>query len=191
MDFEAFPKIGRLKRDCVVTEKIDGSNAQIAIVRDDGTATGAVAYNGEYAMFAGSRNRWLQPGKSNDNFGFAGWVVDNSAALFALGPGRHYGEWWGLGIQRGYGLTERRFSLFNAHRWRDERPSCCGVVPVLYQGVFESSEIDSRVADLRWNGSRANPGFMKPEGIIVYHAATKTMFKRTLEDDEVPKGLAA
>ena len=34
-----------------------------------------------------------------------------------LVPGRHFGEWWGSGIQRGYGLDEKTFSLFNAYRW--------------------------------------------------------------------------
>lgn len=31
VDFQSFPKIGRLNRDCVITEKIDGSNGQIHI----------------------------------------------------------------------------------------------------------------------------------------------------------------
>jgi hypothetical protein len=30
-DFQSFSKIPRLMRECVVTEKIDGSNAQILI----------------------------------------------------------------------------------------------------------------------------------------------------------------
>ena len=29
MEFEAFPKIGRMNRDCTITEKIDGTNAQL------------------------------------------------------------------------------------------------------------------------------------------------------------------
>ena len=55
-----------------------------------------------------------------------------------LGVGQHFGEWWGFGIQRGYGLHERRFSLFNTGRWSDPavRPACCGVVPVLADGDF-------------------------------------------------------
>ena len=191
MIFEAFPKIGRLKRDCLVTEKIDGSNAQIGIIKDDGNTSGAVAYDGGYAMFAGSRSRWLQPGKTTDNFGFAGWVVDNSSALFALGEGRHFGEWWGLGIQRGYGLTERRFSLFNPYRWKDDvRPACCHVVPILYQGVFDSAAIEGTIETLKDVGSYARPGFGNPEGIIVWHSATKTYFKRLIEGDKMSKSEA-
>lgn len=191
MLFEPFPKIGRLKRDCLVTEKIDGSNAQVAIVPDAESGEGYTAYVGGNFIFAGSRNRWLQPGKSTDNFGFAGWVKDNADELSKLGPGRHYGEWWGLGIQRGYGLTERRFSLFNPYRWKDAvRPACCGVVPILYQGVFDSAAIDAAITSLETGGSHAKHGFMKPEGIIVWHSATKTYFKRLLENDEMSKGEA-
>jgi hypothetical protein len=56
--------------------------------------------------------------------------------LLTLGPGRHFGEWWGAGIQRRYGLTEKRFSLFNVTRWGEARPACCHVVPTLYRGPF-------------------------------------------------------
>jgi hypothetical protein len=30
VEFAGFPKIARLSRECVITEKIDGTNAQIA-----------------------------------------------------------------------------------------------------------------------------------------------------------------
>lgn len=29
LHFETFPKIGRMKRNCIITKKIDGTNAQI------------------------------------------------------------------------------------------------------------------------------------------------------------------
>lgn len=194
MTFEPFPKIGRLKRDCVVTEKIDGTNAQI-FIQPSGMfdrPNECVAYADGHYIFAGSRTRWLQPGKATDNFGFAAWVQENAAELAKLGPGRHFGEWWGRGIQRGYGLSERRFSLFNPFRWKDDiRPACCHVVPILYQGLFDSKAIDECVNAFEWNGSHAAPGFMQPEGIIVFHSATKTYFKRLLVNDEEPKGLAA
>src|SRR5262245_19038779 len=122
--FEAFQKIGRLKRGCVITEKVDGTNAQIAF-SDDGT------------MHVGSRNRWITP--EDDNFGFARWCAEHAEELKQLGPGRHFGEWYGAGIQRRYGLIEKRFALFNTERWRDgraPRPTCCGVVPILYEGPF-------------------------------------------------------
>lgn len=182
IEFQAFPKIPRLNRDCVITEKLDGSNAQVSI--DD---------NG--VVKAGSRSRWITPCtvlKSTDNFGFAAWVESNADELRKLGPGIHFGEWWGLGIQRGYGLHERRFSLFNAERWSDDsvRPSCCSVVPVLYLGPFSTFDVEEAVRRLREYGSTAAPGFMKPEGVIVWHCAARSMFKVTLEKDSVPKGAA-
>ncbi len=129
--FQEFPKMARLTRDCVITEKIDGTNAQIEIVAAS-SAPGAtpvtidmgqfvIAANAELGLllFAGSRTRYITP--ADDNFGFAKWVQANTDALWSLGEGRHYGEWWGQGIQRGYGLTEKRFSLFNTGRWADSR----------------------------------------------------------------------
>lgn len=178
MEFEEFPKIPRLRRDCVITEKIDGTNAQVHITEE-----------GE--ILAGSRSRYLTPG--DDNFGFAAWVDKHKAELLTLGPGRHFGEWWGSGIQRKYGLTggDKRFSLFNVGRWAGkELPACVGLVPVLYQGPFSSEVVDSIIADLAKNGSRVAPGFMNPEGIVVYHAAARSLFKVTIEKDEEPKGKA-
>ncbi len=178
-EFQEFPKIPRLKRGCWVTEKIDGTNAQIHITDE-----------GEFLV--GSRNRYLTV--KEDNFGFARWCEANREALMLLGPGRHFGEWWGSGVQRGYGLTngEKRFSLFNTGRWTPETlPPCVGLVPVLYSGPFSSDVVDSCIEDLRVNGSKASPGFMKPEGIVVYHAAARSLFKVTVEKDEEPKGLAA
>ena len=34
MEFEGFPKIARLSREIVVTEKIDGTNARVCITED-------------------------------------------------------------------------------------------------------------------------------------------------------------
>lgn len=173
--FVPFPKIPRMLRNCVVTEKIDGTNAQI-VVDDDGH------------IYAGSRTRIITP--SEDNFGFARWVDANADELRKLGPGRHFGEWWGLGINRGYGLREKRFSLFNVAKWSDSmvRPACCDVVPVLYEGPFADAEIKHCVDYLRTDGSVAAPGFMDPEGVIVWHEAARQMFKITCVDDEKPKG---
>lgn len=181
-DFEPFPKIGRLVRGIVVTEKIDGSNGQIAISDDLSVVR------------AGSRTRWIEPGKATDNYGFAAWVAANADELRQLAPGRHFGEWWGSGINRGYGLTggEKRFSLFNTGRWSslESRPACCGVVPVLYAGPFGEDGIASALHSLVRGGSVAAPGFMDPEGVVVFHSATGTLFKRTIKNDDAPKGLA-
>lgn len=172
-DFKPFDKIARLSRGCVVTEKIDGTNAQIHIT-DEGD------------IFAGSRTRWITPG--DDNYGFARWVEDHRWELLSLGVGSHFGEWWGLGIQRSYGLKEKRFSLFNVGRWRaTPPPACCHLVPILYEGPYDTMNVEGILDDLRRNGSRAAPGFMRPEGVVIYHAASRTLFKKTLEKDSEPK----
>jgi hypothetical protein len=170
--FEEFPKIARLSRDCVITEKLDGTNAQVLV-----TETGEV--------IAGSRSRFLTV--DADNFGFAAWARKHADELRELGPGRHFGEWYGQGIQRTYGLTTRRFALFNVARWGESRPACCDVVPVLYRGVFDTFHADEAIDLLRRDGSRAAPGFMRPEGIVVWHEAARVGFKKTLERDEERK----
>jgi len=202
--FEPFAKIGRLKRDMVITEKIDGTNAQVHIIEADALAVGIDESNvlarneaGDI-MLAGSRSRYLSVGhdgvKGQDNFGFAAWVKANADALWSLGHGRHYGEWWGSGVQRGYGLTDKRFSLFNTRRWLDGKetlPACCHLVPVLKHWTFDTTVIDEVITELSENGSAAAPGFMQPEGIVIYQVATGTLFKRTLDKDDEPKGKQA
>jgi hypothetical protein len=178
-DFVEFPKIARLSREVIVTEKIDGTNGQI-FIGDDGD------------MYVGSRTRWITP--ETDNHGFARWAFDHSLELHQLGPGRHFGEWWGSGIQRGYGLPkgEKRFSLFNTIRWGEERdkekypedkPACCHVVPVLYRGNFITERIMMELNWLQELGSKAAPGFEQPEGIVIYHITGNVAFKKTLGND--------
>lgn len=172
--FTAFPKIPRLSRDCLVTEKIDGTNGQV-VVSEEGRV-----------VAVGSRNRYITP--EQDNYGFAAWVAAHAEELAELGPGRHFGEWWGPGIQRGYGLKERRFSLFNVARHADTAPACCSVVPVLWKGNFDDFNAAEILAKLEAQGSVASPGFMRPEGIVVFHQGA--MFKKLLENDSQPKGVA-
>jgi hypothetical protein len=178
IEFIPFPKIARFSREVVITEKIDGTNAQVYI-----NAAGNRAW-------AGSRTRWITP--EADNFGFAAWVRDNHDELLKLGPGSHFGEWWGAGIQRNYGLQEKRFSLFNVSRWADAtaRPACCGVVPELWRGSADelNDTIAKWISVLSMEGSVAAPGFMKPEGIVVFHTASGQLFKKTIEKDEKHKG---
>lgn len=187
VEFEEFTKIARLSRDCTVTEKIDGTNAQVYVGED-----------GE--VRAGSRNRWLTV--ADDNFGFAHWVAEHEDELRqGLGIGRHFGEWWGSGIQRRYGLDHKRFSLFNVARWVDTHgnhalqnekqsyaPACCHVVPILYKGIFETKAIEYlALAPLAEQGSIAAPGFKNPEGVVIWHEHARVLFKKTLLKDEVPK----
>lgn len=120
--FQPFPKMARLTRECVITEKIDGTNAQVFIVHSLAPEPGAIAHKslgdaGDLSTFAGSRTRYITP--DADNMGFAAWVKANAEQLWALGPGRHFGEWWESKIQRGYGQPggTKHFSLFNTSRW--------------------------------------------------------------------------
>jgi hypothetical protein len=214
LQFGGFPKMARLTRRAVVTEKIDGSNAQIYIVPKPilvSDISGVTAVTDTHLLYAGSRNRWITP--RDDNFGFAAWVHQNAEELQQLGAGRHFGEWWGSGIQRGYGYKkgERFFSLFNAQRWvpahmplghiptldpraepvlQQHAPACCRVVPVLYDGTFCTQVVEACMGALRAGGSIAEPGFMNPEGLVVYHVAAGVGFKKTLNGDDAKGGAA-
>lgn len=219
IEFTAWPKTPRLFRDMTITEKIDGTNAAVVIALANGPISeevetpeylrdlGAVAVvrfdNLTYLVGAQSRKRMIFPG--DDNFAFAAWVKDNALGLaFHLGVGIHYGEWWGSGIQRGYGLTggSKNFSLFNVHRYAeavrvnahtegDAWVPGLRVVPTLYQGPFSEEAIQDALHTLENVGSEAAPGFNKPEGVIVYHSASRQVYKVLLENDALPKGAVA
>ncbi len=197
--FMPWPKISRLNRDIVITEKLDGTNAAVVIT--------------ETSVYAQSRTRVLTPQK--DNFGFRAWVDANADALrYALGVGTHFGEWWGKGIQRGYGVEGKTFSLFNTDKWfvkeaghpwqltqelQEIRKNgvAISVVPVLYEGpwvnnlgfkdepaTFSMKYAPQFILDwLRKDGSVAVPG-APAEGIVVFHYASGTMFKATVDGDE-------
>ena len=254
-EFSEFKKIPRLNRDIIITEKIDGTNAQIFIDELPGTPGerdgDAICVTGGFRLRAGQRTRWATP--ERDNAGFAKWAFANAEELVnLLGIGRHFGEWWGAGVQRTYGLKEKRFSLFNVSRYgqvteyldprcvskppsgvsygptiglmewyqtpppeaikhqtlkgekvcacRDARPATLttigGVqieaVPVLYRGPWFTDVMvwapGLMLNEMRTGGSLAVPGYMDPEGIVVFHEASGTLFKATCKDDEKPKG---
>lgn len=226
--FQEFPKMARYSRECIITEKIDGTNAQILIVPkaefdrqwDEFLAAGpdtrpsspiAAATVDDMVLIAGSRTRWIRPkapGEKGDpdNYGFAAWVKANASELVKLGPGRHFGEWFGSGINRAYGLVngDRRFALFNVSRWipateaseqgvlnkeTGEVIYCCRVVPTLAVGDFRSAIVTEAITMLAIRGSSAQPGFMSPEGIVIFHCAAQIGFKKTLLNDESPKGV--
>ena len=225
LDFLEFPKMARLSREMIITEKIDGTNSQIFIWDEekdikieDGTVQKKgkkpdnipfIYSDGNLHIATGSRTRWITP--KDDNYGFSKWVFENSGKLIELNDGRHFGEWWGSGVQRGYGLQkgDKRFSLFNVSRWalhgtqprlipnadptiekfQDVLPEICSLVPELYRGQFDTQKINEVLEDLKINGSYASKGFMKPEGIIAFHVAANIGFKKTIEKDEIPKSL--
>lgn len=176
LEFEGFPKIPRLNKifgKCVITEKIDGTNAHILIDSD------------EITYYVGSRTRWINP--KDDNYGFAKWVEDNESEILKLGPGHHFGEWYGNGIQRNYGLKEKRWALFNTKRWNEHnpnKPKCCDVVKELYSGEFSFDIVENIINKLKEKGSQQVKGFMKPEGIIIYFHEIRQMAKWTFEYTE-------
>lgn len=188
LEFETFPKIGRMSSNCTITEKIDGTNAQIV-------------FDEHGNMLVGSRKRAIfpegsvydtatqRPRRGTDNYGFAKWAYDNHPALFNfLGKGRHYGEWAGHGIQRAYGLDQKRFYLFNTARFGPQGQAIptelqelgLDSVPVLYEGEHDSREVCDEMTNLKVFGSRIN-GFDNPEGVIVYLHGLKSYYKDTFE----------
>ncbi|QFG25474.1 RNA ligase family protein [Actinomadura sp. WMMB 499] len=205
--FQRWPKTPRLNQDMIVTEKIDGTNGAVIIRKapEGSPFTGSVEHlaghkDGEvWFVGAQSRNRLLPMGprgmddvswRKEDNAGFAQWVKQNAWALaLTLGEGHHYGEWYGQKIGRKYGLTERRFALFNVGRYGPlDLSTVPGLetVPVLYQGPFDSHDAMAIYDELMETGSRAVPGWDNPEGVIVYHCGSKQVYKVT-DNGDVPK----
>lgn len=161
MEFKPWPKIVRVenKRSPIFTEKIDGTNACIAIE------------NGQISHVQ-SRNRIITP--DSDNYGFARWVQDNVGTVLQLGDGYHFGEWWGQGIGRKYDLTERRFSLFNTRRWGGHNPPPEGIYVVPHLRANTIEEVKQLLIE---HGSFAAPGFMDIEGAVMFEPDTETCFK--------------
>ncbi len=172
-EFQAWPKTPRYAPvQCRITEKIDGTNACVVIYPVDSATYACLPHEHTvwhvdgllYSVSACSRTRFITP--DSDNFGFAAWVRDRASDLVKLGPGRHYGEWYGQGIQRRYGLDHKRFALFS-ERTPDTLPMCCDVVPTLYHGTYTPEAVAQAHAGLMLTGSVAVPGWRTPEGIIV------------------------
>lgn len=230
IEFEAWPKTPRLSNSsCTITEKIDGTNACVIIQEVDtvdhwgrfAPDHGGVCYvhvprpqaegGGERTFLIGaqSRKRLIFPAAlsdKGDNAGFAQWVYDNRKELVdLLGSGRHFGEWWGKGIQRGYNMDHKVFSLFNVHRWSQiakQRSDWwdraldihMDVVPELYIGKFSDEAVQDNLQWLRENGSLASYRwgkiFTRPEGIIVRHSQLGGNLKAFVENDDIPKSLS-
>ena len=212
-DFVPFPKMSRLFRPIVITEKIDGTNAAVCIddmppygygdeeVVGPGIVINVASYEVDpetgveigwkpVFVYAQSRKQIISP--ERDNFGFAKWVREHARELAdGLGVGVHFGEWWGSGIQRKYDLDEKRFSLFNTSRWAEAWASpdrLCHVVPVLMElEEFDTAAIKGALLTLESRGSYAAPGFKDPEGIVVFHKASNTCFKATIKNDDKGK----
>jgi hypothetical protein len=171
IEFKAWPKIGRGKgQRVIITEKLDGTNACVVI--QEGKIVGVQ-----------SRKRFITP--SDDNYGFATWVDHNEEELLKLGDGYHYGEWYGLGIQKNpHKAVGKRFALFNTLRWGEHNkntPECVEVVPVLHDGVLDIT-ISDIMRDLQ---EKADNEEYTPEGVVAFYCNTQTMEKYTFK---TPKG---
>jgi hypothetical protein len=202
MQFAKWKSIPRLSKEAmVITEKIDGSNGCIIIEpwREDANYDSnyvlTITLNGEKYFFAvQSRNRFITP--VDDNAGFARWAVKNAEGLIeTLGYGKHYGEWWGSGIQRNYGLSEKRFSLFNAPRWHEAISYLFATtpvaelrtVPLLYTGRFDLDKLTAARETVS-KGSVASPTFKgSAEGVVVYLREADVSYKILLENDDIHK----
>lgn len=200
--FQRFPSLTRFSHDWTITEKLDGTNAQIVIVHasnpdahdflNSGNYDALLAEPGEFFVFAGSRSKLIWPGKSTDNHGFARYVQDNAEEIVAkLGEGRHFGEWVGKGInKRHYDLQGKQFALFNTYRWTGaDLPEQMTVVPILFQGYSDDpgQRALECMQEMQANGSAFAPGYMNPEGVVMYHGPSKTTFKKTYDYDEAGK----
>jgi hypothetical protein len=172
-----WPKIIRISEPWTVTEKIDGTHA-ILVIRhassEKAAEPGVMVAEGPggrtVTVRAASRTRWLVPehlareGDARDNFAFATWVAAHAIELALLGPGNHHGEWYGAGIGRGYGLTGRRFALFDTARWQRGLPAAVpeelGLVPVLAEceGAKLNATVARCLARLAKRGSQLVPG---------------------------------
>lgn len=206
--FEKFPSLTRFSHGWTITEKLDGTNACVLIVpiigglitdpvtdQRRGIFDGGLIWHDEnFAVFAQSRKKLITP--TDDNAGFARFVLDNAPALVeTLGEGRHFGEWVGKGInKRQYGLPYKAFALFNTTRWDEPArqgllPERVTVVPTLASGYMgePGAEFARLMDDLKANGSRFAPGFMDPEGIVMRHGPSGTLFKKTFDYDEQGK----
>lgn len=212
IEFEGWPKTPRYSSGGVsITEKIDGTNACVIVTSHGVTPISMIPHpNGFfveregniYEVGAQSRKRLIT--MTSDNAGFARWVWEHGTELVdLLGPGRHFGEWWGQGIQRRYDMDHKVFSLFNYHKWSSiaqqrqdwrnrARDIHMTMVPLLSVGKFTEDHINQTLDLLRENGSFASSEwghrFDRPEGVIIRHKDLGGNLKAFIENDDVPKG---
>ena len=67
-------------------------------------------------------------------------------------------------------------------KYTEQCPICCYVVPILYEGTFDTTMIHEILGHLKAHGSCAIPQYMNPEGIVIEHRASRQLFKKTFDD---------
>lgn len=179
MEFKSFGEIKKFGPvNMTITQKIHGTNAQICVFqKEDGTLD----------LIAGKRTSWIY--SHDDNYGFAAWAERNKEDIIrTLGLGTHHGEWAGPGINSGEGLKEKTFVLFSQDRYLPDEtgkiplPPNTVMVPVLYSGLFCVGAVNEAMQDLKENGSKLAPGFMRTEGVVVSFAGQR--FKSVFDKEE-------
>ena len=174
--FKEWPKTPRYEDSNITfSEKIDGTNS--CIIVENNSIVGVQ-----------SRNRLIT--RESDNMGFANWVYDNQEELASLlGDGYHYGEWWGLGIQRRYNMERKVFSLFNAHRWKGLFNAPAGqmlvdVVPSYTVHLNDGASMDALIAKAKEYfmgnsiaAAKYGKEFSNPEGFVMYHDRSQQLYK--------------
>ncbi len=170
--------------------KTDPASGEVGVRAGDVMFMGATQHAQFYRVWVQNRNRIITPDQ-RDVAGVAAWAQAHAAQLAeTLGPGIHFGEWWGYKICRGYGLGpgDRRFSLFNTMRWSfidgTQVPSLY-ISPVLWEGDLGQGwgTIVEEMDKLLAGGSVAAPGYRHPEGVILYHHGADTMMQHTFPNN--------
>jgi len=179
LKYPSFPSIERIENiRCFINEKIDGTNGMIEITKD--------------ALRFGSRNTYLS--SKEDNHGFYKFCKEyitypvSDIIIRRLYPNnpptypvRIYGEWFGKGIQRTYGLKARYFMPFNPYH--ADALTYCGVPYIvypaeLYSGKFSVSQLELCMDDLKLRGSKVIEDYMNPEGVVIYFPKYNFSLKR-------------
>ena len=165
-ELKEYPKTTRLYSPVTISEKLDGSCCSV-LIDDLGKE-----------FYCQSKSKIITP--QDDYKGFAKWVEDNKETILEdLGPGDHYGEFYGAGLGRSYGLKEKYFALFNTRRFSGAtfKTPNLQVVPILYEGPFTDDIVQETCEKLADFGSVAVPGFMRPEGVCVFWTHDNTIKK--------------
>ena len=146
-----------------ISEKIDGVNVCIVI--------------GNGLIQAQSRTRVIY--RDDDLHGFAKWVELNKADLLELGDGCHVGEWAGAGIRKNPSKLEcKHFFLFNTHRWSENRPTCCDVVPIIFEGIMNADTVPNILREMKMSNEMPNSRTI--EGVCVYYHTFDKYTKHTV-----------
>lgn len=181
-NYNSFPSIERLENIyCVISEKIDGTNGLIEI--------------NETNVRFGSRNRYIS--FSDDNAGFANFFRHYEARFEDVAkdiitkepessdesyPLRIYGEWFGCGIQRGYGLKDKffmPFSFFYGEKLIEYQVPNVITPNIMYTGKFSMEVVNTCMQQLKLNGSGVVKDYKQPEGIVIFFPKYNFRLKET------------